>query len=127
MAGKTPQETMRRLIAAFNAGDVDQALTLYHPDATFVSDPGTHAAGKPAIRAALDAFLASRPTLTIDRQETIEAGDVALHCTQWLLVLSGSGGEVTRKRGKGAVVLRRQPDGSWLIAVENPWGTDLVK
>src|SRR5688572_22057645 len=99
MAGKTPQETMRQLIAAFNAGDVDQALALYHPDATFVADPGTQAAGKPAIRAALSAFLASRPTLTIDRQETIEAGDVALHCTQWLLCLSGSGGEVARKRG----------------------------
>jgi ketosteroid isomerase-like protein len=26
--------------------------------------------------------------------------------------------------GRGTVVLRRQPNGIWLMVIENPWGTD---
>ena len=121
MPATTPTETMRQLIAAFNAGDVDAALALYHRDATIVFEPGRPASGLAAIRAALDGFLASKPTLTIEGQETVEAGDVALCCTRWSLTSAGLDGSVARRTGRGAVVLRRQPDGTWLVAVENPW------
>lgn len=124
MPGTTPEDTMRQLITAFNAGDVDGALSLYHPDATFVSEPGSPASGTSAIRAALTGFLASKPALTIESHETIEAGDVALYRTRWSVSLTRPDGSIVRKTGKGAVVLRRQPDGTWVIAVEHPW-TDL--
>lgn len=126
MAAKTPTDTMRQLIAAFNAGDVDGALSLYHPDATFVPEPGKSATGLHAIRGALDGFLASKPTLTIEAHDTVEAGDVALYCTRWSLSSTGPDGSVVRRTGRGAVVLRRQRDGIWVVAVENPW-TDLVQ
>ena len=28
--------------------------------------------------------------------------------------------------GRSSDILRRQPDGNWLIALDNPWGTDIV-
>jgi uncharacterized protein (TIGR02246 family) len=121
VAAKTPAETMRQLIAAFNAGDLEAALALYHHDAVFVAEPGKPAAGLEAIRAEMSAFLATRPTLTIEGHDTVEAGDVALHCTRWSLSNTGPDGSVVKRTGRGAVVLRRQPDGTWLVAVENPW------
>lgn len=126
MVAKTPTDTMQRLIAAINAGDVEGALSLYHPDATFVSEPGKSATGREAIRGALGDFLATRPTLAIESHDTVEAGDVALHCTRWSLRDTGPDGSPVRRTGRGAVVLRRQPSGVWLIAVENPWA-DLVQ
>lgn len=38
MAGKTPEDTMRQLIAAFNCVDVDAAMSLYHLETTFVPE-----------------------------------------------------------------------------------------
>jgi uncharacterized protein (TIGR02246 family) len=126
MAGKTPEDTMRQLIAAFNAGDIEGALSLYDRDATFVFEPGKSASGLPAIRGALDGFLASKPALTIESHETVEAGNVALFCTSWSLRSAGPDGSVATRTGKGAVVLRRQVDGTWVVAVEHPW-TDLLR
>lgn len=44
------------------------------------------------------------------------AGDLALVHTRWSL-------EATAPDG---AALRRQPDGRWLIAIDNPWGTAVL-
>lgn len=121
MTGQTPADTMRQLFAAFEARDVHRAMPLYLSDATFVAEPGKPASGHDAIRAAHTAFLASDPKLTIEAHEAIESGDVALFCTRWSLNMTRPDGSAVNAKGRGAVVLRRQPDGVWLIAVENPW------
>jgi len=127
MAGKTPEETMHQLIAAFNAGDVDKALSLYHPDGVFVTEPGKLAAGIAEVRAAFDEFVATKPALTIEAHETVQAGDIALYCTRWSLSATGPGGSPVSQTGTGVVVLRQRTDGIWLVAIENPWGADLVR
>jgi ketosteroid isomerase-like protein len=71
----------------------------------------------------VDRVFASKGTLTI-RHETVSSGDIALYSTKWTLSLMGPDGSPVKMNGKGGVVLRRQPDGQWLIAIENPW-TDI--
>ena len=110
MAGQTPNETMDQLVAAVNARDLDKALTLYHPEGTFVPESGKLATGLEAIRAAWTELLKSKPTLTIPRHETVESGDIALYSTKWTLSLTGPDGAPVSMTGKGGVVLRRQPD-----------------
>lgn len=121
MGSKTPEDTMRKLIAAFNAGDLDGALCLYDSDAVFIADPGKPAKGVTAIRSAMEGFLKRKPSLVIESQETIESGDVALQCTEWSLSFTGKDGSPVRQSGRGAVVLRRSKNGHWLVAIENPW------
>lgn len=57
----------------------------------------------------------------IESHEAIAAGDVALYCTRWSLSGTGPEGTAIAISGRGAVVLRRAPDGKWLTAIENPW------
>jgi uncharacterized protein (TIGR02246 family) len=121
MAGQTPAGTLRELIAAFNAGDVEGALALYHQDATFVAEPGKLAAGVVAIRGAMEGFVATRPQLEVVIRQTVEGGDVALVCTKWSLTNTGTDGTLAQRNGHGAVILRRLPNGKWVVAVENPW------
>jgi ketosteroid isomerase-like protein len=42
------------------------------------------------------------------------------------LSISGTepNGYSIKLKGRGTVVFRQQPDGSWLIVLENPWGTE---
>jgi len=64
--------------------------------------------------------VATKPTLTVDPRDIIVAGDVTLIGTCWSFENTGADGAVVKGTGKGAIVLRRQ-DGTWVIAVENPW------
>jgi uncharacterized protein (TIGR02246 family) len=121
MPGQNPHETLNQLIDAINAGDVQRALTCYHPDGVFIPEPGKWVTEIDAIHDAWTGLVASKTRVVIESHEAIEAGDVALYCTRWSLSGTGPDGTAIAISGRGAVVLRRAPDGKWLIAIENPW------
>ena len=126
MGGQTPLETVEQLIEAMSGGDVERAVSLYEPGAAFVREPGKVAIGSEAIRTAWEGIAAAGLTLTTNSHQVIEAGDIALYCSDW----SGSGtapdGSSVEIGGRSADVLRRQPDGRWLIALDNPIGTAIL-
>jgi ketosteroid isomerase-like protein len=107
MGVKSPAETVSNLMAAINKGDLDAAVRLYEPDAVIVAQPGNIARGMDAVRAALAGFIALKPALKSEAHQVVEAGIIALS-------------------GASSDVLRRQPDGRWLVAIDNPWGTAIV-
>lgn len=45
---------------------------------------------------------------------------------QWRLQGTAQDGTAFDLSGRTADVLRRQPDGGWLMAIDNPYGTDLL-
>ena len=123
MAGRTPADTVAQLIAAINRQDVESALALYESDAVLMAEPGKPARGRAAIRAALEGFIALRPTLTGETHRTIQAGDVAQFSSTWKLQGTAPDGKSVQMGGTSLDVLRRQADGTWLLAIDNPWGT----
>ena len=112
MPGQNPHETLNQLMDAISAGDVERALTCYHDKWT---------TGKNAIRDAWTGLVAAKTRVVIESHEAIEAEDVALYRTRRSLSGTGPDGTAITMSGRGAVVLRREPDGKWLIAIENPW------
>lgn len=102
-----PDQLARFLVQRANAGDVDGLVALYEPDAVLTFPPGNTAVGAEAIRAVYQTFLAGRPTLTGgEQQPALINGDLALTATRI------AGGGVTVE------VARRQPDGTWLWAID---------
>lgn len=108
--------------ARLGAGDLDGALALYEPEATFAPQPGAQVSGLAEIRAALEQFIALRPSLTGEVEKVLEAGDVALVTNRWSLRGTGPDGAPLEMGGVSADVMRRQPDGTWRILVDDPWG-----
>ena len=123
MAGQNPAETVNQLMGAINRGDVESAVALYEPEATLVAEPGKPVRGRTAIRAALEGFIALKPTLTGETHQVIEGGDVALFSSKWSLKGATPDGKPVHMGGISSDVLRRQADGTWLIVIDNPWGT----
>ncbi|HEX2086830.1 MAG TPA: SgcJ/EcaC family oxidoreductase [Solirubrobacteraceae bacterium] len=103
-------------------GDLDGALALYEPEATFAPQPGAQVSGLDAIREALAQFIALRPSLSGEVEKVLEAGDVALVTNRWSLRGTGPDGAPLEMGGVSADVMRRQPDGTWRILVDDPWG-----
>ncbi len=105
----------------FNRGDIEGLVALYAPDATIVAEPGREVRGKDAIRAALEGFLATKGTMTMETRSVVVAGDIALTSGRWSLRGTGADGQPIAMESNSSEVWRRQPDGSWLTIIDHPW------
>lgn len=117
-----PEDLHPALSEAYNAGDLEALLSLYDPKAAFVIKP-SRVTGSPAeLRAAIQHFIALGGRLTVNPQSFTRFDDLAL--VLGTFTLSGRRGDGTpfERASRFADVLRRQPDGSWLIAIDNPYG-----
>jgi uncharacterized protein (TIGR02246 family) len=119
----TPAEVITAFSAAIQAGRVEDALSLYEPDAVFIPKPDAQpVSGRGAIRAALAQFAALKPTLTADVRKVVQAGDIATVLNIWQLRGTAPDGSPVQMGGTSADVMRRRPDGGWGILVDDPWG-----
>ena len=124
--GPGPLDAVTSLVQAVNRGDLDRAVAMYDPKAVLMVRPGEIARGREQIGAALQGFIALRPTLSSSANRVFETGDVALYLGRWTLTGVGPDGAPVTMGGESTDVLRRQPDGRWLIAVDNPWGVTVL-
>ena len=120
MGARDPAENHKLFEKAVNAGDVDALAAMYEPEAVYVAGPVQHVVGRKAIRSALAAWLATKPRLRLDLAGLAAAGDVALERTTWTVVMPGADGKPAESSGSSSVILRQQPDGGWLMAVDDP-------
>ena len=121
-----PLNTVAQLVEAINRADLDRAVALYENDAVLVAQPGRIARGTAQLRDALAGFIAMKATLRSEAQQVVEAGDVALYVGRWSLRGTDPSGRPVATSGESADILRRQKDGRWLIALDNPWGAQIL-
>ncbi|MGC2482911.1 MAG: nuclear transport factor 2 family protein [Nitrososphaeraceae archaeon] len=121
---KTPADLLYLQVKEFNRGNVSFLMTLYEKDACFASKPGQVVQGLESIRRSLQGFIDMKVKLEARVRRVIQAGNLALLTTEWSIVGTEPDGKPINLNGRGTVVLRSQFDGSWLMAIENPWGTD---
>ena len=124
MPANTPEEVQRLFAEAFGSHDLDAVLALYEPDATLIPQPGEVVTGTEAIREALSQILAMEPKFDLQFKKAFQAGDIELLFSDWTLSASEPDGNAIEMGGRTAGVARRQPDGSWLFAIDNPYGTE---
>lgn len=56
-------------------------------------------------------------------QQAVNVGDIALTCSDWSATATDQHGALVPMTGRGTEVARRQADGTWLLVIDNPWGT----
>lgn len=116
---KTFDEVFEWFDTAFRAHDVDKVLELYEPEACLVLPDGSVASGKAAVGAALRSLLLDDMEFNLERPVVVEAGDIAIVYARWHLRGKGADGTPVEMRGRSGDVFRRQPDGRWLLVIDN--------
>lgn len=105
------------------AGDVEAMLALYEPEAVFAPEVGTVLRGTEQIRPALAEMAGLAPMLEYTAEpDVVLVDNVALVTAAWTMTAQLPDGTALREGGLSADVLRRQPDGSWLVMIDQPRG-----
>lgn len=102
-----PEDLSRLFFERANAGDVEGVVALYEAGAVLTFAPGQVAVGTEAIRRVYAELLASPPAFTGVVRPVIRNGDIAITST-------------TRAGNATVEVARRQADGTWLWAIDQP-------
>lgn len=106
---REPEDLTRLFLERANAGDIEGLLALYEPDAVLDRGDGTLAVGTAAIREFFVEILTDRPHFTPgETAPVLRTADLALTSTRL------DDGSTT------AEVARRQPDGTWRWAIDQP-------
>ncbi len=117
---------VQNMSLAMEQGQLEAVLAAYEPAATLVVQPGMNASGQ-ALREAFQGFLAMQPKFSMAQHEVIEAGDIALHISPWTMdAVDPATGNPIQQSGLSLAVFRRQPDGNWLMVIDNPHGAVLL-
>jgi uncharacterized protein (TIGR02246 family) len=122
MFAPTPEALHRAWVDGVNRGDLDSLAALYEPDAAFVTTPGTVVTGTAAIREANASLIALCPRASLEVLTTVVAGDLALIVSRWSLDGTDQNGQPVSIAGQTSDVARKQSDGTWRFAIDNPWG-----
>jgi uncharacterized protein (TIGR02246 family) len=123
MPARKPEECDTLLFEAAHRGDMEAIVALYEPNATFVLDSGEVITGRAAIREHVRGYLALKPKFTAEVRAIQNGdGDLALTGTTWSVTGIDADGKPFTSSGKSAEVVRRQADGTWLFAIDNPHG-----
>jgi ketosteroid isomerase-like protein len=124
MAGKTatPGGTVEHFSELLEAGRLDDLLNLYEEGAKFVPAPGRVVSGRASIRQELAQLAAMGPRMSGRVEQVLEAEDTALVAYRWQMRASAPDGTPIRQGGLSADVLRRRPDGSWGVVIDDPYG-----
>jgi uncharacterized protein (TIGR02246 family) len=118
----SPEALHHLWVDGINRGDLDGLVALYEANAAFVTQPGHIVTGSAAVRHATADLLALRPSATLEVLTVVQTGDVALLISRWQLTGTGGDYSAVEVAGQTADVVRRQGDGTWRFAIDNPWG-----
>ena len=120
-----PADVYPTLLKAFNAGDIDAIVACYESQACFVLKSGDTARGAVELRKMFQATLSYKPDLKLNVSKIIPAGDdLALVIVKWTSRTVSSSGETKVWAGTATDIVRRQPDGTWKLALDNPYGVE---
>ena len=120
MAASDPRDNHGLFEKLSSQGNVDGLLALYEEDAVYVASADNLLRGHEQIRTALQMMIDLGIETRLELIELVETGDVALEKTRWTSRIPAQDGTTTESTGLSTVVLRRQPDGQWLMAIDDP-------
>ncbi|CAN7635452.1 nuclear transport factor 2 family protein [Bradyrhizobium sp. LjRoot220] len=129
MGAPSPELCNLWLARAFNAGDVEAATAMYHPDSSIVEVDQVHgsariARGADGIRKTMAAYIDMKPHMDVVTHHATISGDFAMTRSQWLIRGQDKNGKPIEVHHQGMEVHRKLPDGTWVFFIDHPSGAD---
>ena len=124
---KAVMDAILDMTDSFHKKDINDVMASYESGAVIAFEPGKPVSGANAIREGFNGFFALNPKFTYSGHEVFVSGDLAIHFAPWSMVGKTPDGNEVREKGLSVAVLRRQPNGKWLMVFDNPFGQHLLE
>jgi uncharacterized protein (TIGR02246 family) len=124
MPAQTPEQCDELFGRYVNSRDLDNLVALYEAQASLMNEDGTAARGTPAIRETMQGLFAALPEakITMNVVRVVRAGDdLAVLYNDWSAVGKTADGSPFAMKHKAMEIVRRQSDGTWRFAVDDPY------
>ena len=103
-------------------------MASYEPRATIVFEAGVASTEPGDQRQAFLQLFEFSPRFEYTAgHEVHQAGDLAVHLAPWRMTGRAPDGASITDQGLSVAVLRKQPDGRWLLVLDAPHGEHLMK
>lgn len=116
-----PVKSCLSFAQAVSAGDLDRAATCFARDGCLITPDATAVHGREEIRAVLAQMVGLQTEIEVELSSTLAAGEVILTSQRWR-IRSGEQGERRLEQTANAVLVLRQIEGEWKLAIVAPWG-----
>ena len=115
MHANSPEQICGLFSQYMASGDLESLLGLYDPEVVFLNKAGETKKGKQGLREELAPFAAARARFDFNVRQVVESDGIALMHTEWKI-------SSPQPLSVYAIeVARRQPDGSWLWLIGDPY------
>jgi uncharacterized protein (TIGR02246 family) len=121
---QTPEQCDELFGRYVNSRDLDNLVALYEAQASLGNEDGTVSSGSIAIRETMQEIFAALPEgkITMNVVRVVRAGDdLAVLYNDWSVVGKTAGGSPVAMKHKAMEIVRRQADGTWRFAVDDPY------
>jgi len=127
MPAQKPEECDLLLMKVIESRDLDAAVALYEPEASFVVSSGQVVSGHVAIREVLQGMLDAEMTGKVDAVTVVPSADgtVAITRTKGSTKIPGPDGKPVTTLFHSVEIVRKQPDGTWRFVIDDPTGEGL--
>ena len=123
----SPEQLMLIFAERAASGDAGGLIALYEPEGVFEPQLGVVLRGIAEILPALTELAALRPRIDYTGEpDVVIVDDIAIVANSWTMTADLPDGTTHREGGVSADVLRRQPDGTWLVLIDQPRGATLT-
>lgn len=118
--------TIEKMVGAFQKKDIDGVLASYEAGAIVMFEPQKPVSGKEVLGKVFTQFVGMNPQYAFQGHEVYVSGDIATHIAPWSMKGQLPDGSKVEQSGLSIAVLRKQPDGNWLMVQDNPHGQFLL-
>jgi uncharacterized protein (TIGR02246 family) len=122
-----PEDWPALFVRHFNAGDLDAVMALYEPEAHFIAKSGETLVGRDQIRKVLGGMINAKTRFHSRVIKAVTVGDIAQLYTDFEGTTVDASGKTIAIRTKAVEILRRQPNGDWLLIMGDPDGRGIKR
>jgi len=119
MDNYSPASLIQCLLEARKHHDIEAVLACYEPDATLVLQSGDTEQGYEAISAFSEKVI-DLP-IEFSNRKFVQGRGICVHYSNWKISVPKEEGEIEEVFGSTVDIIRQQADGTWLLAIDNPW------
>ncbi len=115
------------MTTAFQRNDIAGVMASYESEATVVFEPDAPISDAAQLEQMFSGMAAVNPEFDYSSgHEVIVNGAIAMHIAPWSMTGMTPDGQAIAQSGLSVAILRRQPDGSWKMVIDNPHGGRLL-